>query len=167
MTNNRTQQMVFCEDALPALFHHSPRQFLSFLQRDGNKFLHFYWNQVGKNLKIPKLADPFGLNFLIRRPNKEQTIVIILLPVPRVAGEAYLMGLVYRQSGMIPFFRIQQKTRVFALVAEDIETGNGKTKVIERKRNGQLLFMGAGPDPVAEAFYQYLLKGDPALPIVP
>jgi hypothetical protein len=157
MTMNRTQQMVFCEDAVPMIFHHSPRQFLNYLDRDGNKFLHFYWNQVAKNLAIDAGISAFGLNYVIKEPVVGTTVVMVILPVPQVEGEAHYLGLVYQPRRIRPFVRLSSRTNVLALVKTGDHDEDQQTTLIETLRNGKKTDHGRGPDPNIDEFYRRTL----------
>jgi len=59
----KTHSMIFANEVLPSLFHSTPEAFLAYLQRDGNKFLQFYWHKAGEALPEDQRASSFGLNY--------------------------------------------------------------------------------------------------------
>jgi hypothetical protein len=91
-----TQSTVFVNQALTELYMATPESFNQMLERDGTRFLRFYWNKAGEKLPREQHSDPFGLNYEVRRPRKHTTIYLIRLPWPRVPGESYYAALVYR-----------------------------------------------------------------------
>ncbi len=158
MVSERTQQIVYFEEVLPSVFHDSPGEFLFYLERDGNKFLRFYWDKAGMNFPESTRVEAFGLNYLIREPQKDVTIALVLLPAPQVIGEAFFEALIYRPRRVTPILRISDMTSVFALTMAVVEGGVHQTNIIERTRKDATLEHGVGPAPVVEDFYQAVLE---------
>ena len=104
----KTQQTIFVSEVLPSLFHSSPEEFLHYLAQDGNKFLRFYWEQAGASLKDREPAAPLGLNYDIRTPDDQTTVVLIALPPPNAEPEAYYAALVYRPQRRMLLFGISE-----------------------------------------------------------
>jgi hypothetical protein len=154
----RSQQIVFFEDALPSVFYEVPGDFLFYLERDGNKFLRFYWDRAGKNFTESDRGDAFGLNYIIRKPQNDVTIALVLLPAPQAVGEAYFEAFIYRPRRVTPILRISDITSVFALTMATSENETLKTAIIERTRKEVTLGHGEGPAPVIESFYQAVLE---------
>jgi hypothetical protein len=157
MSQERTHQIVYFETALPSVFHQSPEEFLFYLERDGNKFLQFYWEQVGKSFSASGRGDAYGLNYFVRKPDKNVSIVVVLLPSPREAGEAYYEAFVYRPRRITPILRISDMTAVFALTMTSENGEAARTAIVERTRKDQSIEHGAGTQPVVEDFYQAVL----------
>ena len=158
MISVRSHPVVFFEDALPSVFHQSPVQFLYYLERDGNKFLNFYWEQVAKNFAESDRVDPYGLNYVIRLPQKDVTIAMVIMPAPQNNGEAHLEAFVYRPRRVTPILRINDMTGVFALVKAPDISGNPKTRIIERTRKGESIERGEGPPPTTDEFYRVVIE---------
>ncbi|MBN2678226.1 MAG: hypothetical protein JXR32_09215 [Anaerolineaceae bacterium] len=158
MTSERSQAVIFQEDALPSVFHQTPEEFIYYLERDGNKFLTFYWDQIGKKYPEEERADSYGLHYIIRKPQKKVTIVLVLMPAPQKEGEAYFEAFVYRPSRVTPILRINDMTSVFSLVMITPINDSPKTFIMERTRKGVSLEHGAGPQPVVEDFFQAVLE---------
>ena len=158
MDTERSQQIVFFQDVLPSVFHEAPGDFLFYLERDGNKFLRFYWDRAGLNFAEPNRGEAFGLNYIIRTPQNEVTIALVILPVPQADGEAYFEVLIHRPRRVTPILRISDVTTVFALIKMSGDSNNLKTAIIERTRKGETLEHGEGPEPVVESFYQASLE---------
>ncbi len=158
MNTERSHQVVFCEDALPSVFHQTPDQFLQYLERDGNKFLKFYWEQVSKSFVESVRADSYGLNYVIRQPQKDVTIAMVMLPAPQKNGEAYLEAFIYRPRRVTPILLINDMTAVFELVKATDSSENAKTMIIERTRKGESIEHGDGPAQTIEAFYRAVIE---------
>jgi hypothetical protein len=158
MPVERSHQRVFFESALPSIFHKSPGDFLFYLDRDGNKFLTFYWEQVGKSINPSDRVEAIGINFIFRKPDKNVTIAIVFLPKPQVAGEAYYTAFVYRPRRVTPILRISDITAVYALTLVSKGGEKAGTSIIELTRKQQTIEHGDGPDPIAEDFYLAVLE---------
>ena len=130
-TVQQSQQKDFANQALPELFHHTPDQFIFLLERDGTKFLRFYWDQVGKKLAQEQQISPFGLNFEIRQPLRGSKIALITLPKPHLEGEAYFEALIFRPHRVTTFFRVSDTTKVIALEYDFDSLGNERPLVVE------------------------------------
>lgn len=157
MPANRSHPIVFSEDALPSVFHQTPVQFIYYLERDGTKFLHFYWQHVAKNYPETDRIDPYGLNYVINRPQKDVTFAIVIMPAPQNIGEPYLEAFVYRPRRVTPILRINDMTAVFMLVKDSDLSDFPKTRIIERTRKGETIDRGEGPLPRVEEFYRVVI----------
>ncbi len=147
----KTHQRIFAEDVLPDLFHTTPEQFLALLNRDGTRFLYFYWETAGKSLPAEARAGPFGLNYVFPRLwRKDAAAALILLPKPASEGEAYFSALVYR-----PYRRlllVSDTTAVF-----NLEMAPGGTRLVSWTHRGEREELQAGVEPAQEAFFQAVL----------
>jgi hypothetical protein len=146
----RTQQMIYESEVLPSLFHLSPVQFIQFLERDGTRFLQFYWVEAGKNIPLSEHTTSYGLNFEIRQPSRYKTVILVTLPQPQVSGEAYFIALVYRPTRVIPFSFISDTTKVISLK----KTIGGGTILIEWDRKLHRELLGPGPEAILNDFYK-------------
>jgi hypothetical protein len=158
MSSRRSHATVFQEDALPSVFHKTPEEFIFYLERDGNKFLRFYWEKVGKSYPEAGRADSYGLNYVIRRPQVSVTIVLVLMPAPRKSGEAYYEAFIYRPKRITPILRINDMTSVFTLTMADPVNDSPKTRIMERTRKGGSLDHGEGSAPIVEDFYNAVVE---------
>jgi hypothetical protein len=158
MAAARSQQIVFFEDVLPSVFHEAPGDFLFYLERDGNKFLRFYWDRAGKIFAESDREEAFGLNYIIRKPQNDLVIALVIMPAPLAVGEAYYEAFIYRPRRVTPILRISDITSVYALIMVTSENDNIKTSIIERTRKEVTLEHGEGPAPVIENFYQAALN---------
>jgi hypothetical protein len=154
----KTHSMIFANEVLPSLFHSTPEAFLAYLQRDGNKFLQFYWHKAGEALPEDQRASSFGLNYEIRQPNKSTTIVMVSLPTPAREKDAFFVALIFRPLRRTPFLRISDVTKVlsleFALQAE----GKKGTRIVEWTRKWGCQEIGNGPEPTLADFYEAVIE---------
>lgn len=74
---NKTHQMIFETEVLPSLFHSTPEKFFHYLERDGDKFLHFYWHAAGEKINLSLHHGTYGLSYVIRRPTNRTTMALI------------------------------------------------------------------------------------------
>ncbi len=156
-TTVRDQQTDFVSQALTDLFHSSPEQFLFLLNRDGTKFLRFYWDQVGKRLPSSQLVTAFGLNYDIRNPRRNTTVGLITLPKPKREPEAYFTALIYRPNRVTPIFRISDTTKVLALEYQSDDMDNESTLLVEWTRRLERDPLNVSPEPDLDAFYDAVL----------
>ena len=154
----RTQQLDFVSQALPDLFHHSPEQFLYLLERDGNKFLRFYWDETGKKLDADHQENSFGLNHAIRQPAATVKVALISLPAPRFPGEAYFAALVSRPTRRTLLGFVSDTTKVVTLERCPEDGCQPQTLLVEWTRRLEREEIGPGPAPALEEFYQAVLE---------
>jgi hypothetical protein len=118
MDKNKSQQWNFSMEAIPILFHSSTTSFMKYLEKDGKKFLDFYWNHVGDRLDEKKREIPAGLAYEIEVIDEKTKLVIITLPQPKENGDAYFLGLVARPEKRFSWVRLPNST-IFALIRDD------------------------------------------------
>jgi hypothetical protein len=155
-TPRLTHQMAFVAEALASLFHNSPGEYLKLLKRDGTKLLRFYWDEVGKNTAGAVRADAFGLNYEIRTPSSYETHVLITLPRPLIAGEAYFALQVYSPLRHTPFLGISDITRMYTLEMDPAQESG--TRLREFTRRFRQEDLGPGPVPQLEDFYAAVMQ---------
>lgn len=158
MEMNRSRQYVFVSEALVELFHTTPRDFFKYLNQDGNIFLRFYWDRVGKELKLPPQAAPVTLNYEIRQPSPETIIALIILPIPKYEKEAYFSAMVYRPFRVTPILRISDTTKMLVLEYRLDHNGQPCTVMSEWSKRRKYYVIGKGPEPELEAFYSAVLE---------
>jgi len=157
MGQDKTQNMIFVSEVLPSLFHDSPKQFLTFLSKDGTQFLRFYWQEVGKRMGIVGQALLFGLNYDIRTPDKKTVIALVTLPAPPRVGEAYFAAGIYRPLRVTPILRVSDMTKVVVLELDITVDDRPRTLLVEWTKRLVRDVISTGPDPVLEAFYAAVL----------
>ncbi len=150
--SGETQQTVFVSEVIPSLFHTSPLDFLSYLSRDGNKFLRFYWEQAGADPKASAKTPALGLNYDIRQPYPQTTVALIKLPRPTISPGTYFIAAVHR-----PMRRGMFTSDTTLVVSLDLVAMDGERPItLLREWDKQLASktLGEGPQPALEDFYQ-------------
>jgi len=142
---------------LPALFHDAPEAFLNLLNRDGTRFLYFYWGEAAKKLPEGQRADPFGLNFVIRKPGPRPGFILALitLPQPSASGEAYYSALTYR-----PWRKLLLVSDTTAVLNLEMDEPNGETPqtcLVQWTRREEREVVKRGVEEGLEAFYSAVL----------
>jgi len=55
-----THSQIFADQILPQVFHGAPAQLWKYLERDGTKFLNFYWDNAGQNIPSHRRERPLA-----------------------------------------------------------------------------------------------------------
>ena len=118
MDKRRSCQFNFGMEALPILFHSQTNQFMKYLEKDGLKFLNFWWNHVGDQLPEEKRVSSAGLTFEIDKIDDKTKLVIITLPVPKEDGDPYFLGFVSKPEKRVLWVRLPTTTG-FALIRDN------------------------------------------------
>jgi hypothetical protein len=118
MDNRKSLQYNFGLEAIPILFHSQTSQFLKYLDKDGIKFLQFWWNHVGDRMPEEKRVTPAGMTFEIEIIDKKTKLILISLPTPKEDRDPYFLGLVARPEKRILWVR-WPTTEAFALIRDD------------------------------------------------
>jgi len=128
-SETNTLSQTFSNTVLPQLFHSSPGQFMKLLDRDGTKFLSFYWEQAREKLPQSLRTSSFGLNFRMYNFEPRTMLALVTLPEPAVDGDAYYSALVFRPDRRI--LLVTDMTRVFNLERSPDEQGNPSTLLVQ------------------------------------
>jgi hypothetical protein len=106
----------FIYESLPVLFHSQTDEFIKYFERDGLKFLRFWWDHLGERLP-EDMRSPFegfeGESYELP-PTR---VILIAFPHPREDGEAFFLALMRdpeRRFGWLKF----PNTRIIALVCK-------------------------------------------------
>lgn len=148
-----TQQMEFATKVLPSLFHDTPKDFLRFLNNDGNNFLRFYWELAGKNQQVSERKSPLGLNYDIRKPDSNTTIALVILPKPSLALETYFVALIFRPLRTTMFWGASDKTKVITLDLAINSEGSAFTQLRDWSKDLKGEVISNGPEPNLGNFY--------------
>ncbi len=153
-----SQARIFCARVIPSLFHNTPEQFLSLLNRDGMKFLRFYWDLAGKDLPEDQRLGSFGLNYVMHAPAQFTVIALIILPEPQADGDTYFMALIFRPNRRL--FFVSDMTKIISLEkAAPGEPSSPPTRMVEISRRLQREVLRSDPvEPRQEDFYKAVLK---------
>ncbi|MEJ5314769.1 MULTISPECIES: hypothetical protein [Anaerolinea] len=157
MDSNRSQHYNFTYEAIPVMFHSQTNQFMKYLEKDGVKFLEFWWDHVGERLPEERLSDFKDVACEITPVDKQTKMAIIRLPVPAAEKEAFYIGLISRPERRFAWVRLPN-TSVVCLIRREGEAFPNGTELIELTPSARVVPMGAGPAPDWEAFKQVLLK---------
>lgn len=155
MDKNRSQHYNFSFESIPVIFHSQTEHFFKYLDRDGLKFLEFWWDHMGVRLDDEHASQFEGMQYEIRAvAEKKSQIVLITLPAPKNNEEAYFLGLVETPKKRFPV-RLSN-TRVFVLQSVSSSVSPTGTLFGELTPRGRYLPMGSGPQPDLELFDQYI-----------
>lgn len=144
MENDKSQHYNFTHEALPILFHKESRGVFNYLEKDGVKFLRFWWDNVGSRLPEAMARSYEGMTVQVKDIEKGIKMVFVDLPQPREPGEVYYMAMFKMPESRNPFVRrfTVRKTQVYSLEYEGgQEGGHQKTGIYEltpRARNVRL-----------------------------
>lgn len=149
------QHQNFSYEVLPILFHGETAKVISLLKRDGVPFLKFWWDRAGVNLDESMRSSSDGMDFEIKKCKDGREVVLVKLPSPKNAPEAYYLALVSRpqKRSVLPWRNL---ARVFALSrATDLDSsGVQNTTLVELTRTARYAPIGKGPRPILNAFYK-------------
>ena len=95
----RHHHYLFAHRLIPTLFFQDTLQFVSLLQRDGLRFLEFWWRRVGEDVPQEERLSADGLGYTIREVAHGWVAVVIMMPLPQSMTEAYFVGLFFRPEG--------------------------------------------------------------------
>lgn len=150
MKLSRSHHYFFAHRLLPKLFHQDAPQFITLLQRDGLRFLEFWWRQASEKIAPEERLLPDGLGYALRELPEGWVVALVVMPLPDGMTEAYFVALLYQQAS--------GNTRVFTLE---------KGVSLEPARASQTVFcewtadsthrnMGPGSLPEQEAFLAFI-----------
>ncbi len=148
-----SQHEMFAYEVIPLLFHNETRDFFGYLQRDGTKFLKFWWDRAGVNLDESLRSSSEGMDFEVRTLPDERKVVLLTLPAPKKAPEAYFLIMVDRPLKR-SIFSWQNLGRVFALSRSVDEHGTPNTKIAELTKTARYVEVKKGPQPSLNQFYK-------------
>lgn len=160
MIKTKSQHYNFGHEALPILFHTQTKDFLEFIQKDGIKFLRFWWDHVGERLDDSMLVPFEGMKFEYREiPEKKAKVVLIRMPHPTDFDEFHWMALVKKPDIRMPFVYVKMPTtRVFALSHVPLSKSETGTLIYEITPRARYVLVGPGTTPTKEAFYNAVYK---------
>lgn len=154
----KTHQQRFVDEAIADLFHSSPEMFIGYLNRDGNRFLRFYWEKVGGNLPAGERNTPYGMDFAIRQPYGQCVVCLITLPAPRADGEAHYVALAFRPWRRLLLGLVQDTTKLLALERTRDEQGCPGTRLVEISRRLEREIVSRDVPEKLEEFYTAVVR---------
>lgn len=166
MDQNKTQHYNYTHETIPIMWHNQNQDFLKYLDKDGVKFLRFWWKHLIDNLGVKIPSDPEGLGYQIKEysdnDGKPIKMVLLSLPDPTMVGEVFYMALVKQPKKNTIFDMFLTRlptTRVFALQLEKItDDGDRITGLYEITVRARNVRIGDGCDPVLDLFHKTVLK---------
>jgi len=156
MIKTKSQHYNFGHEALPTIFHSQTKDFFDYLERDGIKFLKFWWNHVGERLDNDKLTPFEGMSFEIRQvPEKKSQVVLVRFPHPTDFDEFHFAALVKTPDKKSPFVFVKfPSTRVLVLSHVPLSKSESGTLIYEITPRSRYLLAGPGTPVTKDAFYK-------------
>jgi len=151
MEKNKSLQYNYGMEAIPVLFHSQTNQFVKYIEKDGIKFLQFWWNHVGDRLPEDKRVTPAGLTFEVEQLDSKTKLIIITLPTPKENEDPYFLGLIARPERRFVWIRIPTTT-AFALIRDDSCKEQNKTSFGYLTPSGNFRLRGVGLNPTKQDF---------------
>jgi len=155
MNKNKSLQFNFGMEAIPVLFHSQTNQFMKYLEKDGIKFLNFWWNHVGDQLEEVKRVGSAGMTYEVDTIDKKTKLVIITLPTPKEDRDPQFIGLIARPERRVLWVRLPT-TEAYALIRDDGVDQPYKTGFGYLTPNGLFRPRGVGLAPTKTDFKHYL-----------
>jgi len=160
MDKNKSQHWNFTHETIPIMWHKQNENFLKYLDKDGVKFLRFWWKHLVENMGVLVPSSSEGLGFQLKEiPDKDGKpikLVTIILPEPTVDGEVYYMFLVKKPKKITiaDFLMLRiPTTNVIALQRDGTnDDGSVITNMYELTPMARNIRIGPGVDPVLDTF---------------
>ena len=127
----KTQSYRFAFEAINTIFQRTPADFDMYLERDGIKFIKFWWDKVGLDVPEDQRSEAKGLAFTHRNLEDGRTITLITLPKPTTEPEAYFLALIPKPLKHNYFFTWKNNTRLISLEYKLDEDGSPTTQLGE------------------------------------
>jgi hypothetical protein len=149
---------MFSYEAISTLWHNQSLAFMDLVERDGVKFLKFYWDFVESRVQPEDRVNWKGLDYEVRALDDGRRVVLITMPPPMVEPEAYFLALV-EPPVKKSFFPWQNFAYLFALEFDDSSSGPETTASFsEWTKRGSRHPMLRGMKINKEVFYYEVLK---------
>lgn len=151
MEKNKSLQYNFGMEALPVLFHSQTTQFMKYLDKDGIKFLQFWWNHVGDRLPEERRVTSAGLAFEVEKIDAKTNLVIITLPTPKEDLDPYFLAFIAKPERRFLWIRLPTTTS-FALIRDENSKEQHKTSFGYLTPSGNFRPRGVGLTPTKQDF---------------
>ncbi len=151
MDKNKSHQWNYVFEAIPALFHNQTDGFVKLLEKDGVKFLKFWWDHMGDRLPPEKRVTAGGLTFEKEELNAKTQLITIILPSPREDGDAYFIGLIPKPERRFAIVRFYNSS-MFVLIRKDDVNQPNHTSFGEVTPRGNYRERGIGLKPTKQDF---------------
>jgi hypothetical protein len=91
---------------------------VKYLDRDGLKFLKFWWDHIGERLPEDKLVPFKGFSYEVVDVNPTTKVILIVMPEPLEVGEVYFLGLISKPEKRFAWVKLPT-TRILTLVRRE------------------------------------------------
>lgn len=156
MDRKKSQHYNFSHEAIPVLFHNNPESFFKYLEKDGVKFLKFYWKHLETNLRVEILSPTTGLDFRTELINEKIRVAIITMPEPKEVGEVYYLILV-KLPHKFSLFKVPFTKAVSLEYEGNLEDGTPQTGMYEITPRARNVRVKTGPSVNMDEFYNMVL----------
>ena len=157
MEKNKSLQYNFGMEAMPVLFHSQTNQFMKYLEKDGIKFLQFWWNHVGDRLPENRRVTSAGMAFEVEKIDNKTSLVIITLPTPKENEDPYFLGFVARPERRFVWIRLPT-TEAYVLCRDDGCKEEHKTNFGYLTPSGNFRPRGVGVNPTKQDFKRTVMN---------
>lgn len=157
MDRKKSQSYNFCFEALPSLFHAQTKDFFKYLEKDGIKFIEFWWDHVGARLPYEMLVPFTNASVESFMAGPKTKVVMLALPHPRNEGELYFAGMISNPERKFAWVKLP-RTRIIGLARASKDKFVSGTELGDVTPRGMFVSLGEGPEPTKEAFRQSLLS---------
>jgi hypothetical protein len=153
-----SQHRQFSYRAIPTIFHSQTQDFVDYLEKDGMKFLKFWWDHTGNEVDVDCLSPMKGMTYEIREYGDGRRIVLLTLPPPQNQPEAFFLAMVTRPRKK-HFLIWKNYSHVYALRLVGDLGAEPRTELGEiTPRRVNYYPIGPGPNPDLDAFYEAVCK---------
>ena len=157
MDKKKSQHYNFCYDVIPALFHSQTDEFMKYIDRDGMKFLEFWWKHVASQLPAEMLVPFAGTKITVEERSPKTRIVFITLPPPRHEGEMHFLALIRNPEKRFAFLRLPS-TRILGLVKRSKDEFEHGTELGDLTPRAIFVSQGNGPPASFEEFKRKIFE---------
>jgi hypothetical protein len=166
MDVKKSQSYNYTHETIPIMWHHQTDDFIKYLDKDGIKFLRFWWKHLVDNLGITISSSGEGLGYeikeMVNSKGKPVKIVFITMPKPVSVGEVYYLALIKfpKQTTVFDMFMTRlPTTKIFTLEYEGIGTeDNPKTGFYEMTVRAHNIRQSDGFEPVYPTFCNHVIQ---------
>jgi len=144
MDKKKSQHYNFCYDVMPSLFHSQTDDFMKYIDRDGLKFLEFWWNHVGQQLPFEQLVPFSNARYEIVEYQPKSRIIFITLPPPKNEGEMFFLALIRNPEKRFAWVRLPS-TRIIGLVKRSKDLFKSGTELGDLTPRAIFVKIGEGP----------------------
>ncbi len=156
----RMHHYLFAHKALTQMALQGPPKMLDLLSTPmGTPFLLDMWESVGKDLEKAQRMEPDGLGCESRQLDGGRKVVVVRMPPPQSATEAYFVGILIKpESRKMLVFKEPAQVRYLTLELGASMDGQARTVLCEWTTDGSHVNMGDGPAPNLDAFVDAVSK---------